>query len=237
MPCESYKDALIEAAASGLEPQSKLRAHLATCPSCRNTYAEEQSLFASLDAGLHKNANAEVPASLLPRVRAYLDENAVLQRRWMQPLILAASSFVLAAVIFLVARPRPAGPGEQIKQIPGIPAREPSAATVRPENAGPGIQIAPSGSNHSSAPGNSTFFHPVASSQPEVLVPPDEREALVRFVATVEERSDVAAALLTPDPKKNDAPLSLDLLQIADVELKPLEGSETEVSDREGEKH
>lgn len=90
---------------------------------------------------------------------------------------------------------------------------------------------------HAQSIPNSTLLHAVASSQPEVLVPPDEREALARFVATVQERGDVAAALLAPAPKKNDALVSLDQLQIADVELKPLEGSETEVSDREGEKH
>jgi hypothetical protein len=53
----------------------------------------------------------------------------------------------------------------------------------------------------------------------------------------MQEHSEVAVALLTPDPRKNDALLTLDRLQIADVELRPLEGSETEISDREGEKH
>jgi hypothetical protein len=80
-------------------------------------------------------------------------------------------------------------------------------------------------------------LHSAASSQPEVLVPPGEREAFARFVATVRERNEVAMALLTPPLKKNDELLSVDPLQITDVELKPLEGSETEVTDREGEKH
>ncbi len=70
MLCKHYKVALIEAAASSAQPQGDLRAHLEACASCRAAFEQEQSLFASIDAGLHVAANAEVPASLLPRVRA-----------------------------------------------------------------------------------------------------------------------------------------------------------------------
>jgi hypothetical protein len=237
MPCESYKDALIQAAACGSEPQSDVRAHLDACASCRSAYAEEQSLFAFIDTGLHKNANPEVPASLLPRVRARLDEAAAPQPQWMQRLVFAAASVLFALVIFLLARPHQVGPNEQVKQIPGIPGHEPFAATNRHENAGSGSQIISSNRTSSQSRHDPTLFRPLAPSQPEVLVPPDEREAFARFVATVRERSEVAAALLTPAPKRNDALLSLDPLLIADVQLKPLEGSETPVSDRESEKH
>jgi hypothetical protein len=76
----------------------------------------------------------------------------------------------------------------------------------------------------------------VASSKPEVLVPPDERVALARFVATLNERSDVAAALLARAPEKKDALVSVDLLQIAEIEVKPLEGQGTEIPDHTEEK-
>ena len=237
MPCKSYKNALIHAAATNAELQAELRAHLAACASCRIAYAEERSLFASIDAGLRKNANAEVPASLLPRVRDRLDEAAVAQRRWMRPLTFAAASVALAAIVFLVARPHHARTEDQAKQIPSVPAHEVQAAGSRPENSGSGAQMVSANMNHSQSKKHSTQLHSVASSQPEVLVPPDERQAFARFVAEVQERSEVAAALLTPAPKKNDALVSVEPLQIADVELKPLEGSETEVSDREAEKH
>ena len=70
MPCAHYKDALIEAAASGAdltsvptpdEETAALRAHLESCASCRAAFEQEQSLFSSIDAGLHAAANAEVP--------------------------------------------------------------------------------------------------------------------------------------------------------------------------------
>jgi hypothetical protein len=237
MPCEHYKDSLVEAAATGAGPQGELRAHLTACASCRAAYAEEQSVFASIDTGLRKIANTEIPFSLLPRVRAALDEESMSPQRWMQPLVFASASVLFVLVIFLVARPHRAGPYNLAKQTPGIPAHEASTVATRNENAGSGVQVISSNTSHSESKRNSTLPHSVASSQPEVLVPLDEREALARFVATVRERSDVATALLTPAQKKNDALVSLDPLQIADLELKPLEGTETEVSDREGEKH
>ncbi len=103
MPCEHYQNALIEAAASGSEPQGELRAHLAACAACRNAFAQEQSLFSSMDEGLRAAANADVPPSLLPRVRARLDDEASPNRGWLTNwLVLASAAAVIAA--FFVAR-------------------------------------------------------------------------------------------------------------------------------------
>jgi len=74
-------------------------------------------------------------------------------------------------------------------------------------------------------------LRPVASSQPEVLVPPDEREAFARFVAVLGERREVAVALVTPAPQTKNEPTSLEPLQINGLEIKPLEERQTEVSD------
>src|SRR5204863_279867 len=124
MPCQHHKNALIEAAASGSHPQGELRAHLDVCLDCRAAFEREQSLFASINTGLHVTANAEVPASLLPRVRARLDEEIAPQRRWIQPMIFATASVALAFVIFLFARPHHASPDSQAKQTPQLPVSE-----------------------------------------------------------------------------------------------------------------
>jgi hypothetical protein len=47
----------------------------------------------------------------------------------------------------------------------------------------------------------------------------------------------VAAALLAPSPKKQDALVTVEPLQIADLVVKQLEGRETEISGRVGEQH
>ena len=100
MPCKHYKDALIEAAASDAEPQGELRIHLAGCSDCRTAFEQERSLFASIDAGLHVAANAEVPASLLPRVRARLDEESAPRRVWATSWLVLASAAVMVAAFF-----------------------------------------------------------------------------------------------------------------------------------------
>jgi len=103
MPCQQHKEALIEAAANGAELQGDLRAHLAGCTDCRATFEEERSLFASIDAGLHVAANAEVPASLLPRVRTRLEQGAAPRRIGATSWLVLASAAVLF-VVFLAAR-------------------------------------------------------------------------------------------------------------------------------------
>jgi hypothetical protein len=231
MPCQHYKNALIEAAASGAQPQGDLRAHLAGCADCRAAFAQEQSLFASIDAGLHVAANAEAPASLLPRVRARLDEAVATQRRWLQPVILAAASVALAFAIFLFARPHPSRPDNQAKQTPQILGSETVVKNARPQVSGPATQIVSSTANKSQTRVHSTLLRTVASSQLEVLVPPDEREAFARFVAVLGERREVALALAKPAPQTKDEPAGLEPLQINGLEIKLLAGTESEQSD------
>ncbi len=100
MPCEHYKDALIEAAATGGVPRGELRAHLGACAFCRTAFAEEQSLVAAIDSGLRTTGNAEVPPSLLPRVRAALDEVATSRRGWTANWLALGAVAALVAVIF-----------------------------------------------------------------------------------------------------------------------------------------
>ena len=227
MPCPHHKNALIEAAASGSHPQGELRAHLDVCLDCRAAFEREQSLFASINTGLHVTANAEVPASLLPRVRARLNEEIAPQRRWIQPMTFAAASVALAFVIFLFAWPHDASPDRQAKQTPQLPVSETPVTDDRHPNSGSGSQIV----SFNRTRVHSTLLRPVASSQPEVLVPPDEREAFSRFVAVLDERREVALALVTPAPLTEDESPSLEPLQINGLEIKPLAGTESEQSD------
>ena len=103
MPCKHYKDALIEAAAGGVELQGDVRAHLTGCAECRAAFEQERALYATIDSGLHVTANAEVPVSLLPRVRARINAEAVPGRGWAANwLVLATATAIVAGI--LVAR-------------------------------------------------------------------------------------------------------------------------------------
>lgn len=239
MPCEQYKDALAEVAAAGAAPQGELRTHLDDCAPCRVAFDKEQSLFAGIDSGLHAAANVEVPPSFLPRVRARLDEIVVPRFRWLQPFAYASASLALVLLVFLMARPRRATPENSAKAGPVV---VPAPVTSRIDaNSGrislESTQIVAARVNHSHSVRNSTNVHSAASSSPEVLVPPDEREGLAQLVAKLSEHRDVAAALLAQRTEEKDALVTVDPLKIPDIEIKPLEGAETETSDGPGEKH
>jgi hypothetical protein len=231
MPCEHYKDALIEAAATGAGPQGELRVHLAACGSCRATLEQEQFLFTAIDSGLRTTTNAEVPVSLLPRVRARLNEAVAPWLRWMQPLIFASASVALAFLLFLVVRPHRHPSDDQARRVPVIPAPVTAAPHPRPENSLLPTQIASTGPTQLRSGKNSTLFHLAASSNPEVLVPPEEREAFARFVVALRGRGEVALALVTPAAQTRDEPLGIELLHINRIEVKPLEEQQTEASD------
>lgn len=220
MPCEHYKDALSEAAATGGEPRGELRAHLDDCLSCRATFAEEEQLFAAVDAGLHTVANADPSPSFLLRLRARLDEVEATQDRRISLLILAASSVALMAAVFLATRSHQARPREQAKRI---------LATSPRETQGANGFVASARKSPAQTGRKSVLVRLVVSNEPEVIVPPDEREAFARFVKTLRERDDVAVALVTPSTDEKGEPASPEQLQIKRLELKPLEdmGSET----------
>jgi hypothetical protein len=186
MPCEHYQNALVEAAATGAEPLGELRAHLAACAVCRAAFAQEQSLFYSIDTSLHVTANAEVPASLLPRVRTRLVEAAAPQRMW-TPSWLALAGAAAMVVTFVAARavwhtnieqtpvrtatnastPAPVVPPPQIQYLNALPSVSKNSVS-QPRTAGT-INLAPREALAS------------RNTMPEVLVPRDQEVLLVSY--------------------------------------------------------
>ncbi len=185
MPCKHYKDALIEAAASDAEPQGELRVHLAGCADCRSAFEQEQSVFASIDAGLQVNANADVPASLLPRVRARLDEESAPRRIWVTNWLVLASAAVMV-VAFLAARAvwRTNVVHQPIETAVKSPL--PQHVTAPPQNHGPvvGPPVENVVSKHQPAIANNHPVHETlvrGKTMPEVLVPRDQEILLAEY--------------------------------------------------------
>jgi hypothetical protein len=185
MPCKHFKDALIEAAANGVEPQGDLRAHLAGCDDCCAAFGQERSLFASIDAGLQVAANAEVPVSLLPRVRARLDEEAAPRRSWATNWLVLASAAVMVAAFFtarVVWRPNVLHPAVELagKPVPPLatsPSRNQNPVLVPPVEKSSASQrqdvVAKLPPGHETQARGKTI--------PEVLVPHDQELLLVEY--------------------------------------------------------
>jgi len=226
MPCEHYKDALIEAANAGTAPSGELRGHLAGCAACRAAFAEEQTLFAEIDAGLHSAVNAEAPPSLLPRVRIGLDEIVAAQPRWNFGWTVAASAAFVSAVLFFAFAIRqnrfPLHPTESVTNQPATPKIAGSAQ-------GP-LVSAPPGKNglFSTRPNARLVKNPARSellvsskSAPDVLVPRDDELLLASYAQQWSSRK--RAPLVAGDAKQTTvAPLELPPIQIPELDVKPL---------------
>jgi anti-sigma factor RsiW len=231
MPCEPFQDALMEAVASGEEPRGELSAHLKDCAACQAVFEREQSLFASIDSGMRAVANAEVPPSLLPRVRTRLDEAAAPRYQAPSPkwYVLAGASAMLAFFFVLQSLQRP-GMEQQPAEAAANTAQA-SPQTNPPQRGNPGTAAAP----------NPAFVVPRthafaerdhvqrsvsnAEPQPEILVPRDQEVLLASYAAEL--RRYKGAAVVTADLNESTlAPLEVPPIQIAELDVKLLAESE-----------
>jgi hypothetical protein len=224
MPCEHYQDALVEAAASGSEPQGELRAHLAACAACRIAFAQEQSLFSSMDEGLCSAANAEVPASLLPRVRARLADEPAPIRSWRFPALVLAGAAVMV-MVFLIARTARRSNIEQTPLNTTSNSTASSTATQLPQSQDLTATPSVTGNSvaHSQIAGTRIPARPgspaARDSMPEVLVPPDQEVLLVSYGAQWRERKRLPLVAANFDAT-NLSPLQIAPIQIAQLDVK-----------------
>jgi hypothetical protein len=227
MPCQHYKEALIEAAASSAQPQGELRAHLDACVACRAAFEQEQSLFATIDAGLHVAANAEVPASLLPRARARLDEESAPRRVWATNwLVLASAAAILVAFFAARAVWRPnvvQRPAETAGNTSAPPRVRPSPRNQIPVVAPPVAKI-PSSQRQLAIAKNSSVREMLvrAKTIPEVLVPRDQDILLAEY--SEQWRLHKRGPLLLAQNSEATilAPLQVAPIQIAELDVKLL---------------
>ena len=220
MPCKTYQSGLTEAAA-GAPLSDALRSHLIVCADCRAVLAQEQQLFAGIDASLRSAANAEAPSSLIPSVRARLNEASPRRRLLMPVLAPIAAALILA---FLVARSlhlRPEKPSTPSAEASAPPLRVPVPKPVAPpveSAANSGTASLTHASRHhelSRGPSN-------AASMPEVLVPHGDEVVLIAYAQEwgMQKHARLKAEVL---PAPSLGPLEVIPIQIAPLDVKPLE--------------
>ncbi len=231
MPCENYKDALTEAAASGADPANALasnakiaalRAHFESCASCRTAFAEEQALFISIDAGLHATANAEVPASLLPRVRAALGEAATPRRGWSANWLALGAVAATVVAIFAAYSVRR---GSSFENPVSTAANTSTTKGVLPSPLGQILNPEPFASRSSAPHVRKVFSKNHASpetlasrnSLPQVLVPRDQEMLLVHYAGEWGRRKRA------PLVAERAAEISLAPLEVAPIQIDQLD--------------
>ena len=224
MPCQHFKDALIEAAASGFQPQGDLRAHVNACDSCCAAFEQEQSLFSSIDAGLQVTANAEMPPSLLPRVRARLQQESALSRSWLTNWLVLASATGVLVTLFavhavwrtnVVQKPVETAGKTIVPPRVTLPAQKQNPAVLPPmkKNSVPQRHLAIAKNSRA----HETLIR--RKTMPEVLVPRDQEVLLAEYAE--QWRFHKRTPLLAQDSDATIlAPLQVAQIQIAELDVK-----------------
>src|SRR5712671_1509346 len=127
MLCEKYKEALVESAASGAALPNALREHVRACEHCAAVLAGERVLFAAVDAGLHKAANAKVRPSFVPNVQAILATETVPTRNPIPAWGLVCATGALGLAVAFLSLPRGTSDKARIEAI-NVPTSVPAGA-------------------------------------------------------------------------------------------------------------
>lgn len=245
MACERYRGALT-AVAAGEPATAYAEAHLASCEACRAELHALRRALAVADAEMADLAAAEPSPGLAARIRQAVDVSETggpaltegpwlaLRFGWLWPAMAAAATLLVALAVVLgrgtgptpeprvaadLARPRPA-------ETPvAVHPREP----VIPRDSGLASPEGSAGTADPSSPGTDVAPRDDRSPEPEVLVPPGETEALLRFAADVRPRVVSSDSLLVADISRPlTEPKGVDIQPLVIVPLDPAEPSGTD---------
>ena len=218
MLCDTYKEALIEAAASGAALPIALREHVDACGRCRATLAAERTIFAAVDARLHRAANAKVRDCFLPKVKANLATETVPARnpipRW--AFVCATGALALAAAFLNL--PRRSHDEGRTKAI--------TASSETSASAGEGrLGLAPQhktffSARASKAPQNVSH---TKSHEPEVLIQPEEEESLKRFYAAACNRTVDVRAVVADEHEMTPKSLAIEQIEVRNLKIENLD--------------
>jgi hypothetical protein len=223
MLCEKYKPALIEAAVTGDELAPAIREHVESCARCAAELAQQRSLIAAIDTSLHRQMNAPVPAATMQRLEARIAQQTPprsLNLRWLYATVaLAATVAVILFALPDLRAPKSNSRTAAVTQTAQSPTKSrPEIMTAILQPAAP-EEIERDRRQHA---------HHAARTEPEVLVPPDERLGLEQFIANLNGRADLPAVIVKPlqeQPEQSVATIKTPDIQTAALVVQPLQQS------------
>jgi hypothetical protein len=217
--CQEYRTAMMDAAAGAVQAPLEFRSHLGACASCRAAFAEETQLFAAIDTGLRAAANAEVPPSLVPRVRAELNERPVVNRSWIPAgAALAAAVALVVAIIFVRSFGR--GASETNPQIIAAAHNDLRAVTQSSPHANAPIETSPPAKTWASRPAKAVSVAKIE--QAAVIIPGGQKQVIDSFLASVRQGKVGADVLLAAKAEKALEELVVLPLDISPITVNPL---------------
>jgi hypothetical protein len=213
--------------AAGAPAPAPLEAHLASCEACRAELAALRQALSVADAEMAGLAAAEPSPALAARIRLALAEAEpapAWRFGWLWPAAAVAVTLLVALAVWVERTPSPA-PRVAARTEPTLAA---SPVPVIPRDfdlTGPeGSAVPTAGSAHARA--HVAGRNPA---EPEVLVPPGEVDALVRFASLVHRDRHTPVAFLAAGRPSPDLvePAALDITPLEIVPLQPAEAPGT----------
>ncbi|HYN01720.1 MAG TPA: hypothetical protein VE359_04685 [Vicinamibacteria bacterium] len=227
MACERYRDALTDVAA-GEPATAAVEAHLASCEACRAELLALRRTLAVADAEMAELASADPSPGLSARIRqAAAQPSSEWRLGWLWPAVAAAATLLVALAMVLGRGTGPTPePRVAVDAAHSQPTGEAPVAQPLDEDAAPADEQAFAGAFQEKEPTPQIVaqrgprFTRVGTRddrppEPEVLVPPGETEALLRFAAGVRPRVVSSDSLLVAD-------MSGPLTEPKGVEIQPL---------------
>ena len=227
MLCDKYKEALIEAAASGAALPIPVREHVDVCGRCRATLATQQTIFSAIDAGLHSRTNLEVPANFDHRVRAALELQASRKERRYSS-VFAFGSLAAAAVVAMAIL-LTHNPNQRTQERPPLAVEQVGALASHSTSARSGSnQIEPSSPQSAHSRANTLNFPHSAkggalrNKSVEVLVPEGQEELLVKYMQGIAARRPQVAISASLQHELDMKPIDVSPVEISALVVKPL---------------
>jgi len=234
--CRKFEKSMFDAALGALPPlrERELFAHVGECDACRAAYRQNRELAAGIDRGLQSLVSGQPSPQFAVRLRARLAEKHAAPRfRWLawKPVLAgAAVAVVFAVLVFSWPRKRGVSLPQADQSRPNLastaPPRpetlaNPTSRETRGDRGYPVVQHRPAfaqravAGSHSARPGN-------PPSEPEVLVPPGQLQALLQFAADVR-AGRVNSKQLIAAQKDVDKPIEIAPIKFRPIEIKPIE--------------
>jgi predicted anti-sigma-YlaC factor YlaD len=224
MNCKGARERITDSLAAGqANLVGGLAIHVQSCEECRTFCAQQGQLFRAMDTGLRAMANEPAPPSLLPGVRARMQETYA-RRPWFYRLLPVAAILIVAALIGvpMLRRSMQSG-GVQVTVIPnrgedGVAARWPLAEQTEKSVASTAGQAG--AVRRSSRP--PAGRRPAQATAAPIVVASQESQAIRQLAAAVLQSPAWAEAMVHPAAPRSDQMEPIEPVEIANLEVKAL---------------